>query len=281
MNEAIGALLRAAAERLTATSDSPHLDAEILLAHAARQPRAWLIAHARETLGADIWARFQTLLEHRLQGSPIAYLTGEREFWSRRFRISSDVLIPRPETEHLIEAALERLAPDAAVDIADLGTGSGIIAVTLGLERPHCRILATDLSPAALAIAAENARALGAANVEFQRSDWFSALGGRRFAVIASNPPYIAAADPHLARGGVRFEPELALVSGEDGLAAIRALVDGARYHLETGGWLLLEHGWEQGEAVTRLLNEHGYTAVASYEDLAGTTRIALGRYTP
>lgn len=281
MNETGGALLRAAAEQLAAVSDSPRLDAEILLAHAAKRTRAWLIAHVNEAPAAETHDHFRTLLARRLQGEPIAHLTGEREFWSRRFRVSRDVLIPRPETEHLVEAALELLAPDARAGIADLGTGSGVIAVTLALERPACRILATDLSAAALAVAAENARALGAANVEFRRSDWFSALGEERFRVIASNPPYIAAADPHLERGDVRFEPALALVSGDDGLAALRTIVAGARYHLESGGWLVLEHGWGQSAAVARLLHEHGYKAVAYREDLAGIARVALGRYTP
>jgi release factor glutamine methyltransferase len=281
MSETIGALLREAAERLAGGSDSPRLDAEILLAHATRQARTWLLAHAGDGAAPETRARFRELLERRLRGEPVAYLTGEREFWSRRFHVGQEVLIPRPETEHLVETALELLAPDAASRIADLGTGSGAIAVTLALERPRCRVLATDLSPPALAIAAENARLLGAANVEFRHSDWFSALGGERFALIASNPPYVAAGDPHLERGDVRFEPALALASGDDGLAAIRALVAGARYHLEAGGWLLLEHGWEQADAVARLLQEHGYTAVACREDLAGIARVALGRYTP
>lgn len=281
MNDAIGALLRAAAERLVDSSDSPRLDAEILFAHALRRPRTWLLAHADDVATPETRERFHELLERRRRGEPIAYLIGEREFWSHRFRVDSAVLIPRPETEHLIETVLELLSSDAAVAIADLGTGSGAIAVTLGLERPRCRVLATDLSPAALAVAAENARLLDAVNIEFRHSDWFSALHGERFALIASNPPYIAAADPHLTRGDVRFEPSLALASGDDGLTAIRTLIAEARYHLEPGGWLVLEHGWEQAPTVARLLQEHGYTDVACRADLAGIARVTLGRYTP
>jgi release factor glutamine methyltransferase len=188
--------------------------------------------------------------------------------------------VPRPETERLVELALERLPADRAVDVADLGTGSGAIALAIARERPRARVVATDASAAALAVASRNAAALGfdAARVAFVRGDWWAPLGARRFDLVASNPPYIAEGDPHLARGDLRFEPRDALASGADGLDAIRAIVAGAPAHLVDGGWLLLEHGFDQGEAVRRLLEAHGFVAVDTARDLEGRDRVTLGR---
>ena len=207
---------------------------------------------------ADI-AAFQSLLSQRLEGVPIAYLVGSREFYGRPFLVSNDVLIPRPDTELLVELALAHLPTDQAVDVLDLGTGSGCIAITLALERPLARVTAVDQSTAALAIAQHNADQLHA-SVEFLPSDWFAALTGRRFDLIVSNPPYIAAADPHLARGDVRFEPLSALASGQDGLDDLRHLIHAASTHLKPGGTLLLEHGYDQAEAVRNLLHDPSFS---------------------
>lgn len=281
-NGTIGVVLSEAARRLDRVGDAPRLEAEILLAHALDRPRAWLLAHGREALDARAGERFERLMEARLNGQPIAYLIGSREFWSRRFRVTPAVLIPRPETEHLVEAALEKL-DDGQRDggvcrVADLGTGSGIVAVTLGLERPRWRILATDIDADALAVARDNASRLGAANVEFRRADWLAGLDGESFDLIASNPPYVAADDPHLGIGDVRFEPRRALAANDNGLADLRAIAGQARTHLRAGGWLALEHGHDQAAAVAGLLSEYGYAAIETRADLAGHVRITLGK---
>ncbi len=274
----IAAMLRAAAARLATGSDSAIADAETLLAFALRKPRSFLLAHGRETLDAESAQRFDALVTRRAEGWPIAYLTGMREFWSRPFRVTTDTLIPRPETEHVVEAALARLPAGQRHDIADLGTGSGIIALTLALERPHSRVLATDISTAALAVARDNAARLGAANVGFHQGDWFAKLEGRVFDLIASNPPYVASGDPHLASGDLRFEPPAALAAGPDGLEAIRGIIAQARQHLAPGGWLILEHGFDQAEAVAALFARHGYVDAARIDDLAGHARVAAAR---
>lgn len=281
-NGTIGAVLGEAARRLERAGEAPRLEAEILLAHALDRPRAWLLAHGREALDARAAERFQRLLEARLDGQPIAYLIGSREFWSRRFRVTPAVLIPRPETEHLVEAALEKLDAgqrDGGVcRVADLGTGSGVVAVTLGLERPRWRILAIDIDVDALAVARDNALRLGAANVEFRQADWLAGLDGESFDLIASNPPYIAADDPHLGMGDARFEPRRALAANDNGLADLRAIAAQARAHLRAGGWLALEHGYDQAAAVAGLLSEYGYAAIENRTDLAGHVRITLGK---
>ncbi|MDR2878237.1 MAG: peptide chain release factor N(5)-glutamine methyltransferase [Chromatiales bacterium] len=274
----ISTALIEAAKRLHSTGDAPHLEAQILLSHAMSKPRAWLLAHGRETLDADCAKHFDHLLEERLCGLPIAYLIGSREFWSRNFHVAPAVLIPRPETEHLIEAALEIFGDDGAHRIADLGTGSGIIAITLGLERPCSHILATDISADALAIAQGNAQRLGASNVEFRHTDWLSGFGNESFDLIISNPPYIAEDDRHLHEGDVRFEPRHALVAEENGLCALRTIIMQARQHLRVGGWLMLEHGYDQAAAITNLLREYGYCAIESRADFAGHMRLTMGR---
>ena len=253
------------------------LEARVLAAFAWSVSPAWLIAHDTDPLTAAQSAQFQTLLTRRLAGEPVAYLTGTREFYGRPFQVSPDVLIPRPDTELLVDLALARIPPDQAMDVLDLGTGSGCIAITVALERPLARVSAVDRSAAALAIARRNASLLDA-HVEFLTSDWFAALAGRRFDLIVSNPPYIASADPHLARGDVRFEPQSALASGPSGLDDIQQIARLAQTHLHPGGSLLLEHGYDQEEAVRDILNAEGYCRVCTWPDLSGTGRVSGGR---
>lgn len=246
---------------------------------ATGKPRVHFRAWPEKHLADEEQSLFQSLLEQRLQGRPVAHITGVREFWSREFLVTPDVLIPRPETELLVELALERVPAGLAADIADLGTGSGAVAVTLALERPNARLTALDLSPAALEVARRNADRLGAGNVRFLESDWFAALpAGEAFDLIASNPPYIAEEDPHLSQGDVRFEPPAALASGPDGLDAIRRIVREAPTRLKPGGWLLFEHGYDQSQAAQALLAAAGFREVASFADLQGHLRVSGGR---
>ncbi|PPD25040.1 MAG: protein-(glutamine-N5) methyltransferase, release factor-specific [Methylomonas sp.] len=220
------------------------------------------------------------MVERRAQGWPVAYLTGKREFWSRQFAVDSNVLIPRPDTELLIELSLNCLAK-APANILDLGTGSGIIAITLAAERPHWTVLATDTNPASLTVAQNNAIALNTANVRFRQSDWFSAIDETGFDLIVSNPPYIDATDSHLTTGDVRFEPRLALVSPEHGLYDIALIVSQARNHLKPGGHLLIEHGYNQGDDVKHLFEQSNYHSVSTHLDLAGNPRVTSGTWTP
>ena len=258
-----------------ATQAVGRVDALVLAAHVLGVNRAYLAANPMRFLTENEDARYAMLVAQRALGQPVAYLTGKREFYSRDFEVGPEVLIPRPETETLVEAALERMGRGA---VADLGTGSGAIAITLACERPELRVTATDASDAALVLARRNALALGA-RVEFVKGAWYEALAGRRFGMIVSNPPYVAARDPHLGQGDLRFEPAVALTDGSaDGLASIRAIVAGARGHLEPGGWLLLEHGHDQAAAVMQLLAEAGLREPVSLKDLAGIRRVAGGR---
>jgi len=268
--------LAAAAQRLP--GDSPRLDAELLLAHALGKPRAWLYAHAEDAPDAAAAAAFDALVARRAAGEPLAYLVGTRDFWSLALHVTPATLIPRPETELLVELALQRIAPEAAARIADLGTGSGAVALAIARERPRACVLATDASGAALEVARANALRLGLANVEFAQGDWCAALGAARFDLIVSNPPYLADADPHLQQGDLRHEPATALVSGSDGLDAIRVLARDALAHLGIGAWLLLEHGHDQGEAVRALLRQVGYAQVFTTADLEGRERVSGGR---
>lgn len=265
-------LLRATRAHIDAT------DAELLLTHALGRSRAWLYAHAGDDVGAAQAAQFETLLARRIAGEPVAYLTGRRGFWTFDLAVTPATLIPRPETELLVELALARLPIDCDLRIADLGTGSGAIALALAHERPHARVVATDASDAALAIARGNAAALGIRNLKFRHGDWWAPFAGERFDLIASNPPYIAVGDPHLDEGDLRFEPAAALASGRDGLDAIRVIVRDAPLHLVTGGWLLLEHGLEQGNTVRALLHDAGFVDVATARDLEGRDRVTAGR---
>jgi release factor glutamine methyltransferase len=264
--------LRDAAKRIERS------ETRILLAHVLGLARSDLILHSDRALRSDESRRFDALVARRAAGEPVAYIIGEREFYGLALRVTPGVLIPRPETEHLVEHALERLPASAKAAVLDLGTGSGALAVALGHERARLEIVATDVSDAALGVAAENAARHGVA-IEFLRSDWFAALGSRRFRMIVTNPPYVAADDPHLHQGDLRFEPPLALVGGRDGLACLRAIVAGARAHLEPGGWLLLEHGFDQGPACLELLRAAGYDETSDHADLAGQPRVGMGRW--
>lgn len=269
----VGELLKHARSRVEAA------EAELLLAAALRRPRSWLFAHDDHVPDAAALAQFQDWLARREAGEPVAYLLGRRGFWRFDLQVSPATLIPRPETERLVELALERLPAQAALSLADLGTGSGAIALALAVERPRARVLAVDVSAEALAVARANALELGLGNVEFRLGDWFAPLQGERFELIASNPPYIEAADPHLQQGDLRFEPAGALASGRDGLDAIRVLAAQAPAHLHAGGWLLIEHGWEQGAAVRALLAAAGFGEVATERDWEQRDRVSLGRW--
>jgi len=253
-------------------------ETEVLLAHALARDRAWLYAHADDPLPVAQAIAFHQLLVRRAAGEPIAYLIGHREFWSLDLAVTPDVLIPRAETELLVELALEKIPLGEQVEIADLGTGSGAVALALAHERPHARVLATDASAAALAVARGNAERLGARNVEFAQGDWCAALGPRRFELIVSNPPYVADRDLHLVRGDLRFEPALALGSGAEGLDAMRVIIRDAPMHLKPGGWLLFEHGFEQGAAARSLLASAGYENFFTKHDLENRDRVSGGQ---
>jgi len=255
-------------------------EAELLLGHALGRPRAWLFAHGDAIVPEAARVQFERLLARRAIGEPIAQLLGQQGFWSLQLRITPDVLIPRADTELLVECALAVLPGDAPIRVADLGTGSGAIALAIASERPLAQVTAVDASVAALAVAQSNAQSLGlSSRVHCVHGDWYAPLEGQCFDVIVSNPPYIAEDDPHLDRGDLRFEPRAALASGRDGLAAIRVIVRDAPMHLSTGGWLLLEHGWEQGAAVRALFEASGYVEVTTHRDLEARERVSCGRW--
>lgn len=258
--------------------ESPKRDAEVLLSFVTGKSRSWLMAFDETPLSAAQLAQLETLIARRARGEPVAHLTGEREFWSLPLTVSPVTLIPRPDTEILVEQALARL-PAAAVDILDLGTGTGAVALAIASERPDCRIIGVDRVAAAVQLAQHNAQKLAIRNVTFFASDWFSALDNRKFALIVSNPPYIDAADSHLQQGDVRFEPLSALVAEDHGLADIRHIAQAARRHLQPDGVLMLEHGWQQGAAVRNILSAHDYQAVETCQDYAGHDRVTLANY--
>jgi len=268
--------VKAALEEAFATIE--RVDAQVLACHVLGVNRAWLAANPFRILTETEDARLDSLVTQRALGAPVAYLVQKREFYGRDFAVGPDVLIPRPETETLVEAALARMS--AASRVLDLGTGSGAIAVTLACERPQARVTATDLAAAALAVARANAQAHAcAARIEFAQGAWYAPVAGQRFDLIVSNPPYVAAADPHLEQGDLRFEPRHALTDGSaDGLDSIRAIVRGAPAHLAAGGWLLLEHGYDQESAAARLLADAGFAQCICVPDLAGIPRVAGGK---
>jgi release factor glutamine methyltransferase len=274
----VDSALRQTIRELAPTSLTPRLDAEVLVMHVYGIDRSELITRGQSALTDDQWHRLHELSVKRRQGVPVAYLTGVREFWSLEFNVSPATLIPRPETELLVEKALVPIPQDVEWTIADLGTGCGAIALALAKERPRCRIIATDISPAALEVARSNAAKFNLTHVEFREGSWFEPLTNMKLDMIVSNPPYVRANDPHLEQGDVRFEPEPALAAGPEGLDAIRQIALAAREHLNPAAWLLFEHGWDQAAAIGQLLHQLGYRNIVCYPDLGGRDRITACR---
>jgi len=264
-------------EALALDKREARIEARVLLAHALAANHAWLIAHDRDIPTPAQQIDIENLIARRTFGEPVAYIVGEREFFGLNFAVTPAVLIPRPDTELLVETALERLSEHTPCHILDLGTGSGAIGITLARQRPMAAVVAVDTSADALRLAKSNARRLCTKNVHFIASDWYTELGVRKFDMIVSNPPYIATGDPHLDAGDLRFEPSQALASGFDGLGAIRCIVAGSATHLRQGGTLIIEHGQAQGAACRELFHQAGFCQVASLQDLAAHERVTLG----
>lgn len=271
----VQALLRSARHL---PGDSPLRDAEILLGHCLDKSRTWLYTWPDAEISEAGAEAFRQLLARREQGEPVAYLTGHREFWSLDLAVAPSTLIPRPETETLVEWSLELALPERA-SVIDLGTGTGAIALALASERPDWRITGVDFSAAAVALARENQQRCALSNASFCQSDWFAALQQQCFDLVVSNPPYVEEGDEHLKQGDLRFEPHTALVAGQGGLADIAHIVSTAPEHLQAGGWLLLEHGCEQGMQVRNLLQQCGYAEVMTRTDLAGQARVTGGQW--
>jgi release factor glutamine methyltransferase len=268
----IDAALAKATDRLGETSESPRLDADVLLARALDLPRSYLYAHPDDVLDEAAAARFFAAVEERAGGLPLAYITGEKEFWSLALAVGPGALVPRPETELLVELALREIPRRGRLSVLDLGTGSGAIAIVVAKERPQCRIVATDVSPAALTIARHNAARFGLGNIEFAEGNWTTPLAGERFDLILSNPPYVRSDDPVL--DALRFEPTIALMSGRDGLDAIRTLARGCVSLLRPPGLLMLEHGADQHGDVAHILAAEGWTGIEYFRDFAGHPRV-------
>lgn len=276
IGEALTEARAALKQALTLDDREAGLEAHVLAGHALQRSRAQLLARRDDVLGAEQVERFQTLLRRRLGGEPMAYILGQREFFGLDLEVTPDVLIPRPDTELLVELALAYIPDQQPCEVLDLGTGSGAVAIALARQRPNARLTAIDRSLAALAVAQRNARRLGTANLRFLASDWFGALApGQGFDLIVGNPPYVAEDDPHLC--DLHHEPPAALVSGRDGLDAIRRIVQDAPRHLRPGGALLLEHGYDQGEACRALFRNAGFRDVGTARDLAGLERVTQG----
>ncbi|MEJ2645375.1 MAG: peptide chain release factor N(5)-glutamine methyltransferase [Gammaproteobacteria bacterium] len=263
-----------------ADSESPRLDAEVLLANVLERPRSYLYTWPDRELSAQQASRFRALVERRAAGTPVAHITGRREFWSLDLEVTPDTLIPRPDTETLVAIALELLPAEGTATVADLGTGSGAIALALAHERPDWQVVAVDRSAPALTVARRNARRLGLLNMVPVLGDWCAALASDRFDLIACNPPYVAAGDAHLKTGDVPHEPLSALAAGSDGLDDLRGIIPAARRCLRTGGWLALEHGYDQAPAVRALLEQSEYDTIDSHSDLAGQLRVTTARLT-
>lgn len=270
--------LNRASALIEPVSDTARLDAEILLRHVTGWSAARLLVRHVDTLDSDFAKRFELLSERRARGEPVAYLTGEREFWSLVFCTGPEALIPRPDTETLVERALTRIPEECSWEVLDLGAGTGNVAVSLARERPNCRIVAVDVDPRALSLARLNAERLDAGNVSCLVGDWFEPVADRRFNLIVGNPPYVADQDPHLAAGDVRFEPRRALSAGPEGLDEIIRIASAAPTHLDPDGWLLLEHGADQGEAVREIFESAGLVEVSTIRDLGGRDRVTEGR---
>jgi release factor glutamine methyltransferase len=273
--------LEHAYETLQILSETARLDSEILLCHVLDKNRAFLRAWPEKKLNPEQIVEFQELVKKRKNGLPIAYLVGIKEFWSREFIVNQHVLIPRPETELLIELALELIPDNPSKSIVDLGTGSGAIGITLAAERPTAKIIATDTSLQALEVAKTNAKNHNIANIKFLVSHWLRQLANEKHHLIVSNPPYIASQDPHLQQGDIRFEPKKALIADQHGLSDIFEIVETARNFLCTGGYLIIEHGFNQKQQVQSIYKKFKYTNIASHHDLAGQPRITLGQWQP
>jgi release factor glutamine methyltransferase len=271
--------LRQGEQQLAARSDTSRIDSQVLLAHALDKPRSFLLTWPEQQLDTIQTARFKHMVQRRQTGEPIAYITGQREFWSMELEVNQYTLIPRPETEALVELALEKIPVSAKVRIADLGTGSGAIALAIAKERPKCQVVAIDQSANALATAKANATKHSIENVEFRRGSWFEPIKSESFDVILSNPPYVAEMDPHLEQGDLRFEPRSALTAGPEGMDAIRHIVDLSRTVLKNHGWILLEHGYNQGPSVKQLLIQSGFQNITIQSDLGGLARVAIGQF--
>lgn len=278
----ISHLIKSAHLQLKTISDTPRLDAEVLLAHSLHKNRTYLATWPEKTLTAKQINEFNALVTRREQGEPIAHITGNREFWSLNLHISKDTLIPRPETELMVEEILARYPQTAGINLLDLGTGSGAIALAIASERPDWNIIATDQSQAALNIARENAQQLELKQVQFFCGSWFEAIENRldkpqAFDIIASNPPYIPRHDPHLSQGDVRFEPMSALASGDDGLDDIRLIAQQAMPHLKNSGMLIIEHGFDQKAEMNTIFNDLHYKNIEQISDLAKLPRLCIG----
>lgn len=265
--------------RLGLEKREARIEARALAVHAWGIKTSWLLAHDTDPMSVSKITRFETLLVRRLKGEPIAYILGEREFFGLNFIVTPDVLIPRPETEVLVQAALEHIRPDVAFRVLDLGTGSGAIAAALARQRPSANFIAVDISTNALALAKANAEGLGITNMSFIVSDWYDNLGGHTFDIVVSNPPYIEVADPHLSRGDACFEPLSARESGSTGLEDLKMVITGAPAHLTPEGWLLVEHGWNQGVACRKLFAKNNFCEINTLRDLASHERVTLGQY--
>ncbi|MBT8441590.1 MAG: peptide chain release factor N(5)-glutamine methyltransferase [Gammaproteobacteria bacterium] len=271
-------LLKEMADELRDTSPSARLDAELLLSHVLRKNRTQLYTHADEKVELQSKAVFENLVHRRREGQPIAHLIGQREFWSLHLSVTEDTLVPRAETEILVGCALTHLPKDQAANVLDLGTGSGAVALAIANERPDVTITATDLSPAALRIARYNSHSLGLTKVQFKQGDWFGAVRNSKFSLIVANPPYVTDMELVVHDFELQHEPRLALAGGEDGLDAIKQIVEEAPQHLFTGGWLAIEHGHRQGPAVEILMREAGMVSIFGYSDLQGHTRVTEGK---
>lgn len=269
--------LTSSVKKLSSLSDSAQLDCELLLCFVLNKPRAYLLTWPDTELSDGQFNKFNLLLERRINGEPIAHILGERGFWSLDLKVTSDTLIPRPDTERLVELALDIIPPRAQWNILDLGTGTGAIALSLAKENPSCFITATDQSNAALNVAEQNAKYNKISNIEFIQSDWFSKLDKQQFNLIVSNPPYIRENDPHLQQGDVRFEPLSALTSGEDGLDDIRIIIKNSQKYLTENGVLLIEHGYDQADAVCDLLKAAHFVKVQNFKDYNDNPRVSVG----
>ncbi|WP_455376135.1 peptide chain release factor N(5)-glutamine methyltransferase [Kaarinaea lacus] len=271
--------LEEARQQLHSQGDIAKLESEVLLAFVLNKPRSYLYTWPEQVLNSTQLEHFRELVKRRIDGEPIAYITGVKEFWGLPLKVTPDTLIPRPETERLVEIVLQLIPENTPFRVADLGTGSGAIALAIASERPNISIEATDVSDAALAVATENQSALQISNVQFRSGRWLEAFSDASFNIIISNPPYVAEGDPHLQQGDLRFEPQQALSSGVDGLTDIREIIQSARDHLIDGAYLLLEHGFDQADAVIDLFEKSGYSEVRCFRDYAERERATIGRW--